>query len=606
LGQEFDRKMALISYDNAVEVSINSFEPIKKTVASELSNPKDFYNFPVKMKFFERYVSSTLHKPMQVSKEQIMRFHLLRNNLYHQGEQSKIYVPSLQDLKGSQQATLWVISTLSNMDLAPFLPTLSTLQTFHAEQIDYQATEYPPEVKFLDIFIDLDKKIREALFTLGIMSDIVESLGFYQAWDLLTYRAPVWAKELSNAVQGAVVFREKILDEEILKPREYRQMQDINKELDEAIQHLDGILRDYHKKILQASLSWTRLAMSNKVSGLGIIQQSSGTGISLSIIAYVTYLLKELQKSNWKILIVTDRLVIQDQLAETFSKQIKSASNRISTAKNVKDLQSSIDNNSKTVFITTAQKIRYLQTQDFINSNWIVILNEVGYKNFIQVKNILPKNSIDILFGAAFKEKNYSSGNFIFKYSFRQSVADGLVSPVIYLKRHLQNKNSAFDEKKPPSRSWENLLLLDSTQVSIVEYIIKDFIILKGKNRTGNTIRGLIVVPNKIIGQKLMEKLIVRSPDINISLFTAGKSDNKVREKFLRQGGLLITTSDLGGFDIPNLNICFILDKLSPPVFLQFFTRLTRNTNNDDRTERVLIDFVGHEKIYRQLQGLYE
>jgi hypothetical protein len=112
-GEDFDRRMALISFDNAIEVAITTYLTLNPIQRQNRTYPKAQaeqwnYNFHTKLDFWE-CECSTREVTVLVEKSYLVWYHDLRNRQYHEGSPS---TPNLADLKGLREAALWIFSVL--------------------------------------------------------------------------------------------------------------------------------------------------------------------------------------------------------------------------------------------------------------------------------------------------------------------------------------------------------------------------------------------------------------------------------------------------------------------------------------------------------------
>jgi hypothetical protein len=112
-AKDFDRRMALISYDNAIEIAIASYlslNPIhrgnrtyeKKQVFEWL---KDYHT---KLDFFLLEVQARCIVQL-CEKEEFVWYHDIRNEQYHGGKST---IPQLDQLEGIRRAAIWVFCVL--------------------------------------------------------------------------------------------------------------------------------------------------------------------------------------------------------------------------------------------------------------------------------------------------------------------------------------------------------------------------------------------------------------------------------------------------------------------------------------------------------------
>jgi len=112
-GEDFDRRIALISFDNAIEVAITTYlalHPIQRKNATYNKDDVEKWqkNYHTKLDFFYQEVG-TRSLPELVEKADIIFYHQNRNDQYHNGGAG---VPELHKLEGIRQAAIWIFSTL--------------------------------------------------------------------------------------------------------------------------------------------------------------------------------------------------------------------------------------------------------------------------------------------------------------------------------------------------------------------------------------------------------------------------------------------------------------------------------------------------------------
>ena len=112
-GDDFDRRMSLISYDNAIEVSITTYltlHPIQR--GDRTYENKDVYkwmrSYHSKLEFFEEEIKSR-NTEWLVEKAHIIWAHDYRNEQYHGGQKG---IPEKNVLDVARNAALWIFSVL--------------------------------------------------------------------------------------------------------------------------------------------------------------------------------------------------------------------------------------------------------------------------------------------------------------------------------------------------------------------------------------------------------------------------------------------------------------------------------------------------------------
>jgi hypothetical protein len=112
-GDDFDRRIALISYDDAIEVSISTYlslHPIQRgnRSYSRMDVDKWLHNFHSKLDFLEEELRSRGHM-WAVDRSHIVWAHEHRNEQYHGGKKG---TPEKNVIELMRKSALWVFSVL--------------------------------------------------------------------------------------------------------------------------------------------------------------------------------------------------------------------------------------------------------------------------------------------------------------------------------------------------------------------------------------------------------------------------------------------------------------------------------------------------------------
>lgn len=115
-ADDFDRRIALISFDNAIEVAISTYltlNPIQRGGRSYKSSDVDQWikNYHTKLDFFEKEIESR-DIEWSVEKSYIIWAHDHRNEQYHGGKKG---IPEISVLQIARTAALWIFSVLFNV-----------------------------------------------------------------------------------------------------------------------------------------------------------------------------------------------------------------------------------------------------------------------------------------------------------------------------------------------------------------------------------------------------------------------------------------------------------------------------------------------------------
>lgn len=112
-GDDFDRRIAMISYDNAIETAITTFlslNPIQRQDREyeRTQVEKALKNYHSKVNFF---ITEVRRRGLSIvcEKAEIIWYHDVRNEQYHGGRPT---VPQWEELEGVRKAAIWIFSTL--------------------------------------------------------------------------------------------------------------------------------------------------------------------------------------------------------------------------------------------------------------------------------------------------------------------------------------------------------------------------------------------------------------------------------------------------------------------------------------------------------------
>jgi hypothetical protein len=112
-GSDYDRRLALVSFDNAVEVAVATFLTLKPIQRGDRQYAKNdvsawLKDYHTKLDFFLKEIRER-KLPEHQSKDVIAWYHQQRNEQYHGGSSG---VPEQVTLDGIRQSAFWVFSVL--------------------------------------------------------------------------------------------------------------------------------------------------------------------------------------------------------------------------------------------------------------------------------------------------------------------------------------------------------------------------------------------------------------------------------------------------------------------------------------------------------------
>jgi hypothetical protein len=112
-GEDFDRRIAVVGFDNSIELSIHTYlslHPIQRQnrMYSKANCERWLENFHTKIDFLEIEVQ-TRRLTMACDKAQFIWYHEVRNSQYHVGGAT---IPQARELDGIRSAAMWVFGVL--------------------------------------------------------------------------------------------------------------------------------------------------------------------------------------------------------------------------------------------------------------------------------------------------------------------------------------------------------------------------------------------------------------------------------------------------------------------------------------------------------------
>lgn len=157
-----DRRIALIGFDNAIEVSIDVFVRLHPTARAGMEFSREVVDqalrsYHSKIRFLDNHVQ-TLQIPLSIPVDEIVWYHQLRNELYHAGNGM---VPEEHVIEGARVAALAVFEALFGLDVADLLG-VERAELEHVARRPAIQTQNP-EMEFLGLYIELEQALRSAI-----------------------------------------------------------------------------------------------------------------------------------------------------------------------------------------------------------------------------------------------------------------------------------------------------------------------------------------------------------------------------------------------------------------------------------------------------------
>jgi hypothetical protein len=112
-GDDLDRRIAIVGFDNAIELAIHTYLSLHPIQRQNRTYPKTnvekwLDNFHSKVEFFINEVTSR-GLPIVCDQAKFIWYHDVRNGQYHVGGAT---IPQARELEGIREAAMWVFSVL--------------------------------------------------------------------------------------------------------------------------------------------------------------------------------------------------------------------------------------------------------------------------------------------------------------------------------------------------------------------------------------------------------------------------------------------------------------------------------------------------------------
>lgn len=385
----------------------------------------------------------------------------------------------------------------------------------------------------------------------------------------------------------------------------------------------------------------------------GVIWHTQGSGKSLTMVMLAQLIAMHPNIKNPKIILVTDRIDLDDQIMKTFANcQIP-----VIKATTGKDLVEVLSDNSDRVITTTIHKFEAAvnQAKEGFDSPDIFVLVDEGHRSQygtfnIKMQKIFPKGCFIAFTGTPLMKKEKSTANrfggLIDVYSITDAVIDGAVVPLLYEGRHnlieVNEKplDNYFERVSEPLTSYGKAALKrkfsSTNQLNKAEEIIyaRAWDIsdhyeqnVQGILFGGLKAKGQLVAPNKTTAIRYREfikqigkvscEVLISAPDVRENYDDAfeesddlvlkfwkammdkygssKKYEESLISSFKKQDHpeiIIVVDKLLTGFDAPNNYVLYLTRPLKEHTLLQAIARVNRLAPGKEHG--LIIDYYGN------------
>lgn len=393
----------------------------------------------------------------------------------------------------------------------------------------------------------------------------------------------------------------------------------------------------------------SKVQLDGKRQG-GVIWHTQGSGKSLTMVMLAQLIAMHPEIKNPKIVLVTDRVDLDDQITETFKKCGKPVMNAATGEKLVELLET----NSDTIITTIINKFQSAvsKAKEVFNSNNIFVLvdesHRTQYGTFnVKMQKVFPYACYIAFTGTPLLKKDKSTaakfGGIIpgTVYTIGNAVEDKAVVPLLYEGRHNimqvneKSLDAYFDRVSEPLTEYGKTSLKRKfssrnkivQSASFIESTAWDIIKHFTDNIQGTGFKAQLVTPNKLsairyretfkdIGRVSVELLISPPDDREGENDAFEESDDKVKafydammdkygnaekyeksiiNSFKKQDHpeiIIVVDKLLTGFDAPRNQVLYLTRNLREHTLLQAIARVNRLYPGKDYG--YIIDYYGN------------
>ncbi len=376
----------------------------------------------------------------------------------------------------------------------------------------------------------------------------------------------------------------------------------------------------------------------------GVIWHTQGSGKSLSMLWLAVKLRRLAHLENPTIVVVTDRIDLDNQIVGTFRRCGFPNPNQ---AKSVKDLRTLLRQGNGLTILTTIQKFQELDRDSHLSEakNIFVLVDEAHrtqYKNLAaNMRQALPNACFLGFTGTPIDKKDRSTiqtfGPYIHTYTIEQAIQDGATVPIFYESRlpdvHVQGESldTLFDryfqeyeekEREEIKRKYatEEIIGLASSRV---EAICLDIIEHYEKYIMPNGFKAQIVTPSREAAVSYKETLDRLNAPVSAVLISGGHNDpqrlarhhkSQAQEKEIirsfkedpidKLAIIVVCDKLLTGFDAPIEQVMYIDSPLKEHTLLQAIARVNRTADKKDYG--LVVDYWGISRDLQEALGVFQ
>ncbi len=210
-GSDFDRRIAMVGFDNAIELAITTYLQLNPKLRGGAEYQKEtvkkwLRNYHTKVEFLKSFIEKH-GLAIETTITEIIWYHSIRNEMYHSGNG---VVPEKHCLDGIRRAAIEVFEVLFGISLEEYLERKGYAVAEHGPSYsDSTATQL---TLFLKSFTALEKTMYTMALALGIeIIDLSLPSSFFTIWRTISLQTGDGFVAFKDIIKLAVKIRDEYI-----------------------------------------------------------------------------------------------------------------------------------------------------------------------------------------------------------------------------------------------------------------------------------------------------------------------------------------------------------------------------------------------------------
>jgi type I restriction enzyme, R subunit len=393
----------------------------------------------------------------------------------------------------------------------------------------------------------------------------------------------------------------------------------------------------------------------------GIVWHTQGSGKSLTMVSFVKALIENPKVVNPRIIIVTDRVDLNEQISKTF--KVCNLKKKVIETTSGKHLLSLIKSKTPDVVTTLVHKFVSAKNSaigfEDLDSNIFVLVDEAhrtqgGMAN-LEMNRVIPNACFIGFTGTPLMKKEKASvnkfGSYIDKYTIDDALADGVILPLIYEGRYvpLTQNEEQIDRKvaridlnmeqkqRLQQQVKKEFIVTNPKRIEEIAYNIQEHFV---SSFQGSGLKAQVVAPSKYaavlfknyfeLHNKIQAALVISDSayveneeddrkkevvdylgKIKASHKSLEEYEKEVIESFVDNPDgveiIIVVDKLLTGFDAPPNTVLYLAKSLKDHGLLQAIARVNRLYDNkrQPKTSGFIIDYSENARNLKSALELF-